>query len=420
MNFVHFSTYDRGGAAQAAYRFHSNLVASGHQSSFFVMYKTCTDENVITSKYRWSSTISKIKNRLKIKLHIYKEKYSFYNEEFNNKMDFDFYKKNINFKPDAIILHWVTEFVDLKVIKQLQDEYNVPIFWYLMDMAPMTGGCHYAWDCDGYKDLCQACPAVEWPYKGLPVTLLKYKKELLDSMDIKVLSGTGWLKKQLLNSTIFKKKSIYDLMLGIDIDVFKPVDENTKKSVREKYGITSDCKVIFFGASKIHDERKGFMYLIKALESLSADDNLNRTNLAIVTAGKIENENVFANIKIKHFHLGYLKGSKELAQAYQLADVVVSPSIEDSGPMMINESVMCGTPVVAFDMGVASDLILTNETGYLANLKDVDDLAYGIKNLIELNEDECMLMQGKCRDIAMKKTSEHVQLNTFLNIMEKQ
>ncbi len=30
---------------------------------------------------------------------------------------------------------------------------------YMMDMAPMTGGCHYAWDCEKYKMKCGGCPA---------------------------------------------------------------------------------------------------------------------------------------------------------------------------------------------------------------------------------------------------------------------
>ena len=56
-------------------------------------------------------------------------------------------------------------------------------------------------------------------------------------------------------------------------------------------------------------------------------------------------------------------------------------SIEDSGPMMINESIMCGTPVVCFDMGVARDLVHTGRTGYRAALRDSSDLAFGIREV---------------------------------------
>jgi glycosyltransferase involved in cell wall biosynthesis len=45
---------------------------------------------------------------------------------------------------------------------------------------------------------------------------------------------------------------------------------------------------------------------------------------------------------------------------------------------MINESIMCGTPVVSFRMGVAEDLIINGETGYIVKLKNIRDLANGI------------------------------------------
>jgi glycosyltransferase involved in cell wall biosynthesis len=50
--------------------------------------------------------------------------------------------------------------------------------------------------------------------------------------------------------------------------------------------------------------------------------------------------------------------------------------------MMIPESMLCGTPVVAFDTGGAPDLIRPGGTGYLARYKDSGDLAEGICRLL--------------------------------------
>ena len=46
--------------------------------------------------------------------------------------------------------------------------------------------------------------------------------------------------------------------------------------------------------------------------------------------------------------------------------------------MMINYGIMQYIPVVAFEMGVALDLIVHKENGYIAKWRDVNDFANGI------------------------------------------
>jgi glycosyltransferase involved in cell wall biosynthesis len=81
-------------------------------------------------------------------------------------------------------------------------------------------------------------------------------------------------------------------------------------------------------------------------------------------------------------NIGYLRDDLTLALAYQAADLFVCPSVEDGGPMMIAEAMMCGTPVVAFDSGMAPDLIRHRANGYLARVRDAGDLAEGLLFLL--------------------------------------
>ena len=60
-----------------------------------------------------------------------------------------------------------------------------------------------------------------------------------------------------------------------------------------------------------------------------------------------------------------------------MSDVFLSPSIQDAGPMMLNQALMCGTPAVAFNIGVAYDII-NDKTGYLAKYRDSEDFCKGI------------------------------------------
>ena len=46
----------------------------------------------------------------------------------------------------------------------------------------ITGGCHYNYECEGYKKLCNACPAIKYPWKNIPKnnldTKFKYYKNI--------------------------------------------------------------------------------------------------------------------------------------------------------------------------------------------------------------------------------------------------
>jgi glycosyltransferase involved in cell wall biosynthesis len=109
-----------------------------------------------------------------------------------------------------------------------------------------------------------------------------------------------------------------------------------------------------------------------------------------------------------------------MASAYQAADVFISPSIEDSGPSMINQSLMCGTPVVSFEMGVSPDLVLTGKTGHMAVLRDSNDLARGIYNIVSMNSAQHSTLSENCRELAMKLYSPEVRIAKIEELLMKQ
>ncbi|MDW7973568.1 MAG: glycosyltransferase, partial [Thermodesulfovibrio sp.] len=60
------------------------------------------------------------------------------------------------------------------------------------------------------------------------------------------------------------------------------------------------------------------------------------------------------------------------------ADVMVVPSLQENFSNVIMESLACGTPVVAFNVGGNSDMIDHLQNGYLAKPFDSEELARGI------------------------------------------
>nr|NLU58809.1 glycosyltransferase [Pseudomonas sp. BIGb0427] len=71
----------------------------------------------------------------------------------------------------------------------------------------------------------------------------------------------------------------------------------------------------------------------------------------------------------------YCQGDAALAALYRKADLFVSTSIEDAGPMMVGEALMCGVPVVAFDVGIATELVEEGRNGFIVDRLDVRQMA---------------------------------------------
>ncbi|MBE0637792.1 MAG: glycosyltransferase [Bacteroidales bacterium] len=319
--------------------------------------------------------------------------------------------KNAPFTPDAIIVLFMQNFLSYKNLHELNQLTKAPVFLYMMDMAPMTGGCHYAWDCKGYTGMCGKCPALYSKVENDQSRKnWEFKKYYVDKTDLTIIAGTEYQFRQLEKSSLFAQKRKAKILLGINPELFKP---GSQSEARKLFDLPLKTKIIFFGAVSAGNKRKGFNELVKALNLLKTNNPDLELHLAI--AGNA-NEQLTNNLPYSYTLIGYLNHEK-LAKAFQAADLFLCPSIEDSGPMMINQSIMTGTPVVAFEMGVALDLVITVETGYRAKLKDTDDMVEGIRQILELNENEYITMKSKCRNLGLRLCSPNAQSVNFNNII---
>ncbi len=142
-----------------------------------------------------------------------------------------------------------------------------------------------------------------------------------------------------------------------DCDVFPVVSVTPnpfsypRQTGRTLWGIDEDKYVIFVGASFLNETRKGINYLIEALEILKGKCTID--NILILLAGDGDVE-IPADYAVKK--VGTL-GREDLFKAFCCSDLFVCPSVEDSGPMMINYAFGANIPVVSFKTGAALALI---------------------------------------------------------------
>ena len=308
--------------------------------------------------------------------------------------------------PDLIFVHWVSGYANAKYVNDLQRLTGSMVYYIMIDEAILSGACHYPWDCKGYQNGCKNCKMTSSLIlkNFVRQNYLFKKRHLLKEKN--VIYPTTFDLLRLQKSPLWKNAKTYRLLEAIDENLFCPVED--KQKLREMFNIPDEKKVVFFGCSYLDEVRKGMKTLIASL------DMLKRNDIVFLVAGK----NTLPDMKQEIIFVGHLDMEK-LAQAYQVADVFVCPSLEDSGPQMINMSIMSGTPVVAFEMGVAIDIVHTGQTGYRAKFNDSEDMAKGINYILDLPASEYHQMEKRCRELAVNSFSKQIQLQFFKELFEK-
>ncbi|MFC1986978.1 glycosyltransferase [Chloroflexota bacterium] len=150
---------------------------------------------------------------------------------------------------------------------------------------------------------------------------------------------------------------------GVNLEQFKPVD---KEAARQYLGLADDKIILFVGRI---DPLKGIDKLIRAIPYLHDIQGL---RLVVIGGGEhsqheIEKLQELAgnlNIQDSVTFPGLVKHD-QLPYFYSAADACVVPSYYESFGLVVLESLACGTPVVATDVGNLKCVIRQGKTGYV-------------------------------------------------------
>ena len=411
MKVLHLSAVDYGGAGTAALRLHRSLRVSGMDSRMLVLDSRSQEQHVYSlAGLSRTFSLRRLASKVYAKLAS-RADYYFQLQETSIGIAASELLKRSGFTPDIIVAHAMSNFLGPSDVLEFHQASAAPVVWHLLDMASLTGGCHYAWSCDGFEHQCESCPALRWaPARKAAELVWREKRRVLDKMRTAAVAASSHLFAQAHHSSLFKGKQIEKILLGVDPELFRP---GQKDDARRSLGLPLDKKIIFFGAQSLKERRKGMSYMLATLENLAHLHSVRAQDVLLVTAGQEFALGPSNLIDFSHLHLGFLHGEARLALAYRAADVFVCPSVEDSGPMMINESMMSGTPVVAFEMGVAGDLIVPGVTGEMAKLYDTSALAEGIGRVLNASDEARLSMSKSARAHAMRLCDPTIQASNF-------
>lgn len=271
------------------------------------------------------------------------------------------------FRPRLLHLHWVL--AGMLRVEELA-AVGCPVVWTLHDTWPFTGGCHYPGPCEGFTRECGRCPQLGSNREhDLSRRLMRRKAKVFEALDLTVVTPSRWMADMAGRSSLFGRKRIEVIPNGLDMGVFKPVDQN---AARRYLDLAPGEPVFLAGALKLTDRRKGMDLLVEALSLVDFPCTL-------LTFGHGSMEPVGDHVRVRP--LGLLADDISLAVAYSAADVFLCPSREDNLPNTVAEALACGTPCAAFDANGLPDMIEHKRTGWLAKAFDARDFANGLRHL---------------------------------------
>lgn len=279
-------------------------------------------------------------------------------------------------KKTVLHLHWINDLIDFPSFYQSIPS-HIPIIWTLHDCNTFTGGCHYTNDCQNFKTTCKNCPQL-----GIQGSInfanqqqqIKYNS--LKNKNLHIVTPSQWLQKEAENSSILQHaKSFQTISNGLDLQEFSPQPKDTCKKL---LNIPLTSFVIAFGAEKLNTTRKGLHLLWQALTLLP-----NLTDITLLIFGKNFEIPTHLQGKINVCYVGEVNKGLMQRIIYSAADIFVVPSLEDNQPLTCMESMSCGTPVIAFNIGGLAEMIQNNQTGTLSPKGDYTDFAAKIHYLYE-------------------------------------
>lgn len=158
-------------------------------------------------------------------------------------------------------------------------------------------------------------------------------------------------------------------------------------------------KLLLFGAiSATSDINKGYSLLLEALNTIEDCE------IEFIVFGSSEpKEKVWSGIKTHY--LGHLSDDISLASLYSAVDIMIIPSLQEAFGQTATESMACGTPVVAFAHTGILDIVEHKKTGYLAKSYDTQDLAFGIKWILNESNYDQLANEGRKKIVDLYDSS---------------
>jgi hypothetical protein len=402
MKILHLSKMDTGGgAADGFVRIHQALLGQGAESVAYVLKQKRRDVPMVAAKgllSPWQKLVwglgrafAKVK-RFGVKpVGVY---------DFDAEANFPAepiirHARGRSAKWDLVLVHWSGGFVRPEAVREIAQALGARVALWQVDMAHATGGCHSNLGCEKYRTGCGACPLIASadPQDISSIQAVR-RARVWKELDAVVLAPSGWSARQAKESFILRDLELRTFPIPLDLAVLRPAADAS--AAWRELGLPAEGRIALVRALDPALTYKGFGLFLEALRRLDAEG----VALHVAVIG----DRGFVPAGFRHVgitELGPQRGDAALARAYQAADFFVSPSTNETGPMMAGEAMACGRPLIAYPIGIAPDLIEQGRNGTLVEpVGDVAALAATLRTYAEMPAAELAARQQAAADSA--------------------
>ena len=294
---------------------------------------------------------------------------------------------------DIVHLHWIDGMLDYRHMPEVLG--NKPVFWTLSAMNPFTGGCHYSEGCQGFRRQCRNCPQMPASASHMPHETWRLRNDIYHRLNLTAICPSPGMAALGRASSLLCHVPVHWIPNAYPVDHFIPLD---RAESRRYLNLPQDRPLLAFGATAQHVPRKGCELLRESLRKLKEIAPELARRLLVVTFGMDAFE-----CDCETYRMGFVPQTF-LPILYSAADATAVPSIEDTGPMTIGESLLCGTPVVGYSsLSLLGALGRHKETVYEVEPFDSMDFACGLQWALSQPRD--MEYRKTIRDLAEQECS---------------
>jgi glycosyltransferase involved in cell wall biosynthesis len=276
-------------------------------------------------------------------------------------------------RPDIVQLHWIGgSAFRLGSLSGLR----TPVVWRLSDQWPFCGVQHLEPDPEAYSAPPSSGMNVFRRWRSPSEHVRQQKAAIYKTVDQLVLvCPSRWLAAETRRSALLGGRPIELIPTSCDTDTFAQKDRGV---CRAALGLSTDKRIVLVGATSMGTQWKGLDLFIDAMARLSQQPRPGQRAIQLVTFGKDVGALAGLNSAVDMCHLGPITDRRLMSIVYGAADVFAAPSRMENLANTVLESLACGTPAVAFEIGGMPDMIEHQINGYLAAPFRTEEFAAGL------------------------------------------